>query len=136
VMRPPEQPTDKELLKLSRERASQITRRWLTPYHAGGVTAEALERVLDRCRAEGIGVVLLGIPACSAHRAEFTPQIEVEYMDYINRITTRYGCRFVDAREWIPDTLFLDDMHLRFEDGAKVFTDRFVREVLSGLPVQ
>jgi Protein of unknown function (DUF1574) len=136
VMRPPEQPTNEELLKLSRERASLTTRRWLTPYHAGGVTAEALERVLGRCRSEGIGVILLGIPACTAHRAEFTPAIEAEYTAYINRLTVDYGCRFVDARDWIPDTLFLDDMHLRFEDGAKVFTDRFVREVLVGLPME
>ena len=77
-----------------------------------------------------------GIPACSAYRAEFTPQIELEYAGYIDRLTREYGCRFVDAREWMPDTLFLDDMHLRFEDGGKLFTERFVRDVLSGLPME
>lgn len=134
VMRPPERMPDDELLTLSRDRAAQVTRRWLRNYHAGGVTAEALERMLARCRDEKIGVVLLGIPACTAHRAEFTPEIDVEYLSYINRLTRDYGCRFVDARDWIADTLFLDDMHLRFEDGAKVFTDRFVREFLRGRP--
>ena len=38
--------------------------------------------MLDRCRAEGIGVVLLGIPVTSAHRAEFTPAIRAEYGAY------------------------------------------------------
>jgi len=136
VMRPPERLPDDELLTLSQNRAATITRRWLRDYHAGGVTAEALERMLDRCRGAGIGVVLLGIPACSAHRAEFTPQIELEYTGYIDRLTREYGCRFVDARDWMPDTLFLDDMHLRFEDGGKLFTERFVRDVLSGLPME
>jgi hypothetical protein len=134
VMRPPERLPDDELLAQSRDRAAQVTRRWLRDYQAGGVTAEALERVLARCRSENIGVVLLGIPACTAHRAEFTPEIDAQYLAYMTRLTRDYGCRFVDARDWIADSLFLDDMHLRFEDGAKIFTDRFAREVLQGLP--
>ena len=136
VMRPPERLPDDQLLALSQHKAATIMRRWLRDYRAGGVTAEALERMLDRCQAEGIGVVLLGIPACTAHRAEFTPQIELEYIGYINRLTRDYGCRYVDARDWMPDTLFLDDMHLRFEYGGKEFTERFTREVLSGLPME
>ena len=100
------------------------------------MTAEALERVLDRCRAEGIGAILLGIPACTAHRAEFTAEIDAQYTGYMNKLVRDYGCRFVDARDWVPDTLFLDDMHLRFEDGAKMFTERFSREVLIGLPME
>src|SRR4029077_18970210 len=103
----PKSPTDDELLKISRNNASLTTRRWLTPYHANGVTPQALERVLDRCRAEGIGVVLLGIPACTAHRAEFTTEIEAEYIGYIHGLTKTFGCRWVDAREWMPDTFFL-----------------------------
>ena len=131
----PKRPTDDELLKISRNNASLTTRRWLTPYHANGVTPQALERVLDRCRAEGIGVVLLGIPACTADRAEFTAEIEAEYIGYIHGLTKTFGCRWVDARDWMPDTLFLDDLHLRFEDGATVFTERFAREVLLQLPL-
>ena len=132
VIRPPERLPEDELLRYSQTRAEYSTRRWLTPYHADGLTAQALERIIVRCKVDGIGVVLLGIPACTAHRKEFTPEVEVSYMLLINRMTREYGCRFIDARDWMPDTLFLDDLHLRFEDGAKVFTDRLVREVLLG----
>jgi hypothetical protein len=112
-------------------------RRWITPYHIGGVSSEALERLLARCRAEGIGVVLLGIPACSAHRAAITPEIDVEYTAYLDRVTREYGCRFVDARDWVPDANYLDALHVRSEDGgAKNFTDRLCREVLLKLPVE
>jgi hypothetical protein len=135
VMRPPDRLPDNELLTLSQNRAAQVTRRWLRDYEVGGVTTEALERVLARCRDEKIGVVLLGIPACTAHRAEFTPEIDAQYLGYMTRLQRDYGCRFVDARDWISDTLFLDDMHLRFEDGAKMFTDRFARKVLLALPM-
>jgi hypothetical protein len=36
----------------------------------------------------------------------------------------------VDAHDWVPDTHFLDTLHLRLEDGAKGFTERLTREVL------
>lgn len=130
IIRPPDRMPDEELLRYSRTRAEYSTRRWLTPYHADGITAHALERIIARCKAEGIGVVLLGVPACTAHRKEFTPAVEASYMGLINRLTNEHGCRFIDARDWMADSLFLDDLHLRFEDGAKVFTDRLVRDVL------
>jgi hypothetical protein len=136
VARPPDRPTEDRLLDLSRTTARVTIRPWLNPYRIDGPEAAALERSLGRCRAEGIGVLLLGIPVCSAHRAEFTPEINAEYGAYLDRLTREYGCRFVDARDWVPDRLFVDGGHVRGPDGAAAFTDRLTREVLLNLPVR
>jgi hypothetical protein len=123
-----------DLLQASRDGASTEVRRWLKHYHLGGLAPAALERLLQRCRDEKIGVILLSIPACSAHRAEFTPEIEAEYRTYLDRLVNEYGCRHVDARDWVPDTLFEDALHVAAGEGANTFTRRFTREVLLKLP--
>jgi hypothetical protein len=43
-----------------------------------------------------------------------------------------YDCRYVDGRDWVPDTLFLDTLHVDVE-GGKLFTRRLAREVLKPL---
>jgi hypothetical protein len=137
IIRPPDRPDEAEVLRRSREGVESTLKRWITPYHIDGVSPAALERVLARCREEGIGVILLGIPACSAHRAAFTPEINAEYGAYMDRLTRAYGCRFVDARDWVPDANYLDALHVRSEGGGtRIFTDRFVREVLLKLPLE
>jgi len=135
ILRPTARPDDAELLRQSRAGVDRTVRRWLTPYSVSGVSPAALERVLGRCRTEGIGVILLGIPACSAHRQAVTPEIDAAYRGYLDRVTRAYGCRFVDASDWVPDTDFLDTLHVRFAAGAKAFTDRLAREVLLKLPL-
>ncbi|HKB00933.1 MAG TPA: hypothetical protein VKD90_01880 [Gemmataceae bacterium] len=136
VIRPPDRLPDEKLLELSRATAWMTIRRWVTPYRIDGPEAAALERILGRCRGEEIGIVLLGIPACSATRAEFTPAIEAEYRGYLDRLSREYGCRFVDAGDWVPDRLFADADHVRIPDGAAGFTDRLTREVLLKLPLE
>jgi hypothetical protein len=125
---------EEALLKASQFGASTEVRRWLRNYTIGGMAPAALERLLSRCRDEQVKVVLLGIPACTAHRQEFTPAIEQEYLSYIERLVREFGCRFVDARDWVPDALYEDALHLRGVDGAGYFTRRFTRDVLLNLP--
>jgi hypothetical protein len=136
IMRQPDRPDEAEVLRRSRVGVDTVLTRWLHPYEVAGVSPEALERFLAHCRAEGIGAILLGIPACTAHREAITPDIDAQYVGYLDRVCREYGCRFVDARDWVPDELYLDAMHVRFESGAKVFTDRLVREVLLKLPLE
>jgi len=137
IIRPPDKPDEAEGLRRSQLGVQSTLKRWITPYHIDGVSPAALERMLGRCRAEGIGVILLGIPACTAHREAFTPQIQAEYAAYLDRVTRDYGCQFVDAIDWVPDANYLDALHVRSEDGgARNFTDRFVREVLLKLPLE
>jgi hypothetical protein len=118
------------LLKQSQYGAEKVVRRWLRDYRIGGPAPPALERILDRCRSEGIRVILLGIPACSAHRNEFMPAVEAAYTGYVDRLVREYGCQFVDARDWVPDTSFGDTLHVRSDTGGVAFTARFSREVL------
>jgi hypothetical protein len=133
VIRPPERLPDDKLLDLSRATARMTLRPWLTPYRIDGPEPAALERFLGRCRAEGIGVVLLGIPVTSAHRAEYTPEIRAAYGAYLDRVCRESGCRFVDASDWVPDRLFMDGGHVRDPDGKAAFTDRLAAEVVWGL---
>jgi hypothetical protein len=135
ILRPPGRPGDDELVRQSRAGVDRTVRRWLSPYRVAGVSPAALERALARCKTEGIGVVLLGIPACTAHRQAITPDIHAAYRGYLDRVCREYGCRFVDASDWVPDTDFLDTLHVRFDGGARAFTDRLVREVLLELPL-
>jgi hypothetical protein len=136
IIRPPDKPDEAEVLRRSRVGVDTVLERWLSPYEVAGVSPEALERFLNRCRDEGIGVVLVGIPACTAHREAITPDIDAKYLGYLDRVCREYGCRFVDARDWVPDALYLDALHVRFESGAKVYTDRLMREVLLKLPLE
>jgi hypothetical protein len=137
VMRPPDNPDTAEVLRRSQVGVESTLKRWITPYHIDGVSPAALERFLGRCRAEGIGVVLLGIPACTAHREAFTPPIKAEYAAYLDRVTREYGCEFVDASDWVPDAMYVDALHVGSAGGgAKLFTDRLVREVLVRLPLE
>lgn len=121
---------DEALLRQSQYGAKEVVRRWLHDYRIGGPAPAALERMLGRCRAEGIRVILLGIPLCSFHRDEMTPDIYATYSEYINGLVAEYGCRFVNCRDWVPDLMFGDTLHVRSETGGMLFTDRFTREVL------
>lgn len=133
IIRAPARPPDDQLIENSRAGARTIVRKSLTPYRAGGLTGAALERMLARCRSAGIRVLLLGIPTCTAHRAEYTPNIEADYDAFLRRLMAEYGCLYADGRDWVPDTLFLDTLHVDVE-GGKLFTHRLARDVLKKLP--
>jgi len=132
IIRAPARPPDDQLFENSRVGARTTIRKSLTPYRIGGPVVAALERMLDKCRSAGVRVVLLGVPTCSAHRAEYTPAIESAYDEFIGRLAAEYGCRYVDGRNWVPDGLFRDTLHVDVE-GGKLFTRRLGQE-LKGLP--
>jgi hypothetical protein len=129
IIRARANPTPDERLEMSRIGAQMVVRRWLRDYRPAGPAAVSLDRLLARCRDEGIGVILLAVPACSAHRAEYTPEVEAAFRGYLDRLVAEYGCRFVDARDWVPDEMYVDALHILPENG-KAFTERLVREVL------
>jgi len=101
----------------------------LAHYRAGGTTAAALDRLLDRCRDNGIDVILVGAPNTSYFRRFFTPEIEAEYRAYIDRLTRTYGCPYFDYADQVPDHLFKDPVHLNAA-GSVYFSRRLAREVL------
>ncbi len=114
------------------QQGAQWVAGWLRNYQIGGKSAECLEGMLDRCRAQGIVPILLETPVAAAHRALYTPEIETAYRGYVRGLCARYGSVFIDARAWCSDDCMRDNHHMT-PAGAQVFTERFAREVL--LPV-
>jgi hypothetical protein len=105
-------------------------RRWLRHYQVGGTAAAALERLLGRCRSHRIAVVLVGVPVTRPHRDTYTAAIEAEFHAHLERLCQTYGCRFVDYRDQVPDSLFVDNHHLHL-GGGMYFSQRLAREVLA-----
>src|SRR5439155_26726021 len=86
--------------------------RWLRNYKVGSLEAEALERLLKRCEAQQIAVVLVGVPVSGLHRSLYTPEIHRAFLDYMKQLTATYPCRFIDLRERVPDCCFCDHHHI------------------------
>jgi hypothetical protein len=105
-------------------------RRWLKDYRIGGGAAQALERLVHRCREHHIQVILVAAPVASAHRALYTPEIDAQFLDYMHRFAATHQCRFADYRASVPDEYFLDNHHVDPE-GRKHFSRQLVEELLS-----
>jgi hypothetical protein len=104
--------------------------RTLRDYRPGGNAAASLERLLTCCRANGIEPILLSVPLSSAHRGQYTAEIESAFQGYIAAMAQRYSCRYCDYRNTVPDALFIDHHHAG-PDGAALFSRRFALEVLA-----
>ncbi len=99
-------------------------------YRPGGNAAAALERVLILCRAHAIEPTLFGPPLSSTHRACYTPEIEAAFQAYVSRVTHKHGCRYLDYRDALPDTFFVDHHHATLEGGL-LFSRKISLEVLA-----
>jgi hypothetical protein len=105
-------------------------RRSLSDYRPGGNAAASLERLLSCCRATGIEPILVSVPLSSAHRQQYTPEIEAAFQAYMARMTRKYGCRYYDYRTAVPDAFFIDHHHAGPE-GASLFSRLFALDVLA-----
>lgn len=103
--------------------------RWLSNYSAGGNAGAALERILQSCQANGITPILVGVPLSKPHRDCYVRPIEESYQAYVKKITAKYGCRYVEYRDRMPDDLFLDNHHAGIQ-GSLFFSRIFADEVL------
>lgn len=105
-------------------------RRWLKGYRVGGISAEALDRLVQRCQDHDIEVILVGAPLASAHRALYTPEIDQAYQMHLRQVAAAHHCQFIEYRDRLPDTLFLDNHHV-LPQGALYFSRTLAREVLA-----
>jgi hypothetical protein len=101
----------------------------LTDFQLSHLETAALERLLRRCRDEKIEVLLLGFPLMEGCRVLHTPEIDRVFLGYIHDLTLRYGCRFVDLRDRIPDYGFGDGLHVN-DVGGEYFSQVLAQEVL------
>ena len=91
-------------------------------YRTDGVVSAALERLLSRCDAEGISVVLV-LPAVSeVFREYYTPEIERHFRDDLTRLRGNHPFEVVDLRDTVPDAGFEDLYHLRSDSGALIYS--------------
>jgi hypothetical protein len=110
--------------------AANVIRKSLRNYRVGGTAAEALERLLKRCRQHGITPVLVGVPVSIPYRELYTPEIDGPFLSYMNQMAQTYRCQFVDYRDRVPDSLFLDQHHCNLEGGI-YFSEKLSREILA-----
>src|SRR5262249_47939806 len=68
-----------------RELDATVVKRELRDYQPGGNTVAALERLLSRCREDGVEVILYTPPLASTHRACYTPEIEQRFQECLGR---------------------------------------------------
>jgi hypothetical protein len=124
--------TDQSAQRHARVEAGLRTLRgWLRNYEVGGLTCEALQRLLQRCRQHDVRVVLAVPPMGSEQRALYTPQIEAAFRDCVDQCCQWYGCAYVDCREYLPDACFHDNHHVLFPQGSVPFSRRLAQEVLT-----
>lgn len=87
-------------------------------------------RRLNRCRENGIRVVLVRPPVIGEHRKAYTPAIESPFIAHVQNLVAAHGCPFADYCTRLPDNLFLDNHHLLAE-GGRIFSDLLSAEVLA-----
>jgi hypothetical protein len=103
--------------------------RKLQNFSITSIADRALRELLDRCRVQGIGVLLFMMPEASQFRNWYAPPARERLSAYLAALQREYGISLVDARCWIPDDCFYDGHHL-LKQGASAFTQRFGTEIL------
>jgi len=112
LLQPPHSEVSEELQAKIKIGTDMQPRRWMKTYRPKGLNRDALERLLARCRDQQIKTILLSAPVTQSHRATYRPEVEAQFRDCIAGLQQKYHLVWVDARDWIPDGLFVDNHHL------------------------
>ncbi len=130
VQTDPEPPPPPSPVVLAQVKASCKEVSWeLQNFQLGGMASGRLERLLDRCRAEGIAVLLLGVPVSSHFRRAIPDGVDGIFLAYLRRLTQRYGCWYCDWSDRLPDSYFVDEHHAH-PGGAVYLSRRLAPSVL------
>jgi hypothetical protein len=93
-------------------------------------TDEVYRLLFDLCRQHDIAVLgLITMPESSEFRSWYKPQTRELIDRYLTELCQHEGTRYVNAREWLPDSCFGDGHH-QLPAGARAFTARLWREVV------
>ena len=101
----------------------------LKDFAPGGLSASRLERLIERHRAQGATVVLLGPPASSPFRSQYRAPIDAAFLAHMQTLERRHGVRYVEYRDRMPDERFRSTYYLS-DVGAIEFSRLITREVL------
>jgi hypothetical protein len=110
------------------------------PYFTGGFRSwtfspledRALREIAALCRQRGIVLTLMYLPEGTEFQSRYPPAVRTAADAYLTRLSKETAVPLVNARDWMPDSAFVDSFHLSCE-GAQAFTERFGREVLQPL---
>ncbi len=91
-----------------------------------------LGELIELCRRERIGVVLVWVPECSYYRDAYSPELMRRTDAWVARLRQDPAVHFVNARDWVDDADFVEGFHTN-PAGAAVYTRRLGREVLQPL---
>ena len=126
----PEPPASPEFGRRRMDFDSMGVSRQLRDYRADGVVSAALGRLLSRCDAEGISVVLV-LPAVSeALRDLYTPEVERRFRDELARMRESHPFEVVDLRDTVPDAGFVNVYHLVPETGGLTYSRAALERVV------
>lgn len=105
-------------------------RKWLDGYAVGGAETQALTMLVARCHAEGIPLLLIGVPVGSGQRSLYEGEVETRFREFLDPLLRESGVPFLDFRDAVPDALFVDNHHLSPE-GGRVFGVLLAREAIA-----
>ena len=104
----------------------------LAEFKLGGQACRGLIELVDLCKREHLPAALVLMPEGTAFRALYKPDVWQQIDGFLHGVGRRTGIPILNAREWLPDTAFVDSHHL-LQDGAERFTTRFGRECVAPL---
>jgi hypothetical protein len=99
----------------------------LTEFRLGGQACRGLVELVELCEQEQLPAALVLMPEGSEFRALYKPEVWQQIGAFLDGVAQRARIPILSAREWLPDTAFVDSHHL-LQDGAEAFTTRFGRE--------
>lgn len=112
-----------------RLKGAAVTRQRLRHFKVGGLSARALERMIERYKTLGATSVLVGVPISNPSRSEYVPEINAAFLAYMERLEESYGVYFVDYRDRVPDEFF-KSAYYTTREGTLYFSCLLAREVL------
>jgi hypothetical protein len=116
---------DAEKIALENMRKDYSVR--LQQFQLGGQACRGLLEVVELCQQENLPAALVLMPEGTAFRALYTPIVWRQIDGFLKDVAARAGIPILNAREWLPDSAFVDAHHL-VQEGAEEFTTRFGRE--------
>jgi hypothetical protein len=99
----------------------------LDKFLLGGQACRGLVELVELCEQEHLPAALVLMPEGTAFRALYKPEVWEQIDGFLKYVAGRAHIPILNAREWLPDTAFVDAHHL-LQEGAEEFTTRFGHE--------
>jgi hypothetical protein len=115
-----------------RTAAARMACERLTQFEIPAGGDRATRDLIELCRREGIGLVLLLTPEGEAYRSWYPPYARPLLDGYCATLLRETGVTVIDARDWLAEEDFVDSHHAD-RRGAVAFSRRLGTDVLGPL---